>query len=198
VVDRDAAPATALRDAIKEAFEQSTALINEGRFAQAADVLQAVIVPAADDLGAEHPQVLMLRTRRAAAFFLGGDARQALPEFDDLGAIYGRTKGTESTEALDCRRQAAYCRAELGQATAALKQFREVLDQVRANEGDASPTARDLRRNIGVLLLAENDTQAAADVLQPLYEDLCLVVGPDDDETREVADLLARLRLAES
>lgn len=55
--------------------------------------------------------------------------------------------------ALGCRRQAAHCRAELGQVTAALIRFREVLDQVRASEGDASPSALRLRRNTGVLLL---------------------------------------------
>jgi hypothetical protein len=97
---------------------------------------------------------------------------------------------------LDCLRQAAYCRAELGQATAALRQFRQVLTHVRAASSDATPTALDLRRNIGMLLLSEGNVTEAVAELQPLYEDLCLVYGPRHEETQEVADALARLRLA--
>ena len=190
-----AAPGTALRDAIKAAIEESDELLNKERYAQAAEVLHDVIVPAADALGTESPRVLRLRLRRAAILIIGGAFRQALPEFDALAGAYARTEGSASENALECRRQAAYCRAELGQATAALEQFRQVLDQVRAREGDASPTALELRRNIGALLLSEDDTRAAAEVLQPLYDDLCLLYGPDHEDSKEVNDMLTRLRL---
>jgi tRNA A-37 threonylcarbamoyl transferase component Bud32 len=190
-----AAPDTQLRDAIKAAVEESDALLGNERFAQAADVLQEVIVPAADVLGAESTRVLGLRLRRAAILVIGGAFRKALPEFDALARAYIRTEGSANPQALECRRQAAYCRAELGQATAALKQFREVLDQVRAKEGDASPTALELRRNIGALLLSEDDTDAAAEVLEPLYQDLCLLYGPEHEDSEEVSEMLARLRL---
>jgi eukaryotic-like serine/threonine-protein kinase len=158
-------------------------------------VLQEVIVSAADALGAESPRVLQLRLRRAAILVIGGALRTALPEFDALARAYHRTEGSASPNALECRRQAAYCRAELGQATAALKQFREVLDQVRARESDVSETALGLRRNIGALLLSEEDTDAAAEVLEPLYQDLCVVYGRDHEDSREVSEMLARLRL---
>lgn len=195
-VDPNMSPATGLGDAIKAAIEQSDALIEEERFIQAADVLRAVINPAAESMGSENHRVLQLRLRRAAILVLGGDSRRALAEFDALVAAYVRTEGTASLNALECRRQAAHCRAELGQVTAALRQFREVLDQVRENEGDASPASLDLRRNIGVLLLAEGNAKTAAEVLEPLYEDLCLVNGPDDEEAEEVAAILARIRLS--
>jgi tRNA A-37 threonylcarbamoyl transferase component Bud32 len=190
-----AAPGTDLRDAIKAAIEESGALLGNERYAQAAEVLQEVIVPAADALGAESLRVLPLRLRRAAILIIGGAFRTALPEFDALARAYLRTEGSASPNALECRRQAAYCRAELGQATAALKQFREVLDQVRARESDVSETALDLRRNIGALLLSEEDTDAAAEVLEPLYQDLCVVYGPDHQDSQEVSEMLARLRL---
>lgn len=195
------APATALdtglREAIKEAVERSNALLEEERFAQAADALQAVIGPAAEALGTDNSRVLKLRMRRAAILVLGGDARRALAEFDALAAAYARAEGPASSNALECRRQAAYCRAELGQSTAALKQFREVLQQVSAQEGDASPTALDLRRSIGVLLLSQGDATGALEVLEPLHQDLCLVYGPDHAEAQEVAELLARIRFEE-
>ncbi|WP_328415021.1 hypothetical protein OG470_22030 [Micromonospora sp. NBC_00389] len=97
---------------------------------------------------------------------------------------------------MECLRQAAHCRAELGQATTALRQFRQVLTHVRAASGDVSPTALDLRFNIGILLVSEDKAAEAADELQPLHDDLCVVYGPEHELTREVADLLARLRLA--
>jgi tetratricopeptide (TPR) repeat protein len=188
--------ATEMRDAIKAAVSQSDDLLEDERYAQAAEVLQMVIAPAAAALGAESPRVLQLRSRRAAILVIGGDFRRALPEFDALTAAYTRTAGPASPDALACIRQAAHCRAELGQATAALRQFQQVLIHVRAAAGDATPTALDLRRNIGMLLLSEGKAAEAAAELQPLYEDLRVVYGPSHEETREVADVLARLRLA--
>jgi serine/threonine protein kinase len=187
---------TQVRDAIKAAVSQSDHLLEDERFAQAAEVLEMVIGPASAALGAESPRVLGLRSRRAAILIIGGDFRRALPEFDALAAAYIRTAGPASPDALDCLRQAAHCRAELGQATAALRQFRQVLTHVRAASGDATPTALDLRRNIGTLLLSEGNAAEAAAELQPLYEDLCVVYGPHHELTQEVADMLARLRLA--
>ncbi len=187
---------TGVRDAIKAAVSQSDELLDDERFAQAAEVLEQVIGPASAALGAESPRVLGLRSRRAAILVIGGDFRRALPEFDALAAAYARTAGPTSGDALECLRQAAHCRAELGQATTALRQFRQVLTHVRAASGDASPTALDLRFNIGMLLLSEGKAAEAADELQPLHDDLCVVYGPEHELTLEVADLLARLRLA--
>ncbi len=189
---------TGVRDAIRAAVAQSDELLDDERFAQAAEVLEQVIGPASDALGAESPRVLTLRSRRAAILVLGGDFRRALPEFDALAAAYARTNGPASEDALECLRQAAHCRAELGQATTALHQFRQVLAHVRAASGDASPTALDLRRNIGMLLLSEGRTAEAASELRPLHDDLLVVYGEHHEETREVADVLARLRLTAS
>lgn len=197
VAEPAAVLATEIRDAIKAAVSHSDELLEDDRFAQAADVLQNAIAPAAEALGTENARVLSLRARRAAILVIGGDFRHALPEFDALVVAYTRTAGPASSDAIACLRQAAHCRAELGQTTAALRQFRQVLTHVRAADGDASPTALDLRRNIGLLLLAEGNTTDARAQLKPLYEDLRVVYGPDHDETREVADILARLRLAE-
>ncbi|MEV4516106.1 protein kinase [Dactylosporangium sp. NPDC049525] len=187
--------ATGVRDAIKAAVARSDALLAEERFAQAAEVLQDVITPAAAALGPESPRVLRLRERRAAVLVLSGDFRRALPEFDALTDAYTRTAGPASTDALQCLRQAAYCRAGLGQATTALHQFRQVLDQARLTGGDVSPTAIDLRRTIGMLLLSEGRTAEALTELQQLHDDLNLV-DPDHEDLEEVANVLARHRLA--
>ncbi|SNS77321.1 Serine/threonine protein kinase [Asanoa hainanensis] len=193
-VDPTLVPRTELRDAINAAVAQSSDLLDDERFAQAAEVLEQVIGSASAALGAESPRVLRLRSRRAAILVIGGDFRRALPEFDALTAAYTRTEGPTGENTLECLRQAAHCRAELGQATAALRQFRQVLTHVRAASGDVSATALDLRRNIAMLLLSEGNTAEAADELRPLHEDLCLVFGPEHEETQEVAEVLDRLR----
>lgn len=191
-----AGPTTALRDAISAAVARSDDLLADERFTQAAAALARVAAPAAEALGPHHPRVLGLRRRRAAILILGNDYGAALPEFDALAAAYARVKGPDSDEAMACLRQAAHCRAGLGQATAALRQFRQVLAHVRAAEGDASATALDLRRDIVLLLLAEQDTDQAAAELEQLHADLHVVYGADHEDTVEVGDLLARLRLA--
>ncbi|HEY9440269.1 MAG TPA: serine/threonine-protein kinase [Streptomyces sp.] len=184
-----------LQEEIKEAYAHSDALLEEERFTQAAEVLGEIIEPAARAMGSENRHVLKLRMRRAAVRLLGGDYRAALPEFDALADAYARTGGPSSDRARACRTQAARCRAELGQVTDALAALREVLDVVRSVDGDASEEAVELRRDIGMLLLAQGRAAEAGRVLVPLYDDLCLVVGADDEMAQEVAEALALIRL---
>jgi tetratricopeptide (TPR) repeat protein len=188
---------SALRDAIWDAYARSANLAERGRFAQAADILKAVIVTSAAALGPHNPRVLGLRGQRAAVLMAGEDFRRALPEFDALAVVHARTAGPSSDKALECRRHAAHCRANLGQATAALREFQDVLEVVSDTAGDASETALDLRRSIGVLLFSEGRRTEAEGVLDALHEDMCVLVGEDHEETREIADLLARLHRSE-
>ncbi|MDI2125089.1 serine/threonine-protein kinase [Yinghuangia seranimata] len=185
-----------LQEDIKAAMAHADALLDDERFAQAAEVLYEVIPPAAAALGPDNRKVLDLRQQRAAVLFLGGDFRSALPEFDALAQAFSRTEGPASEYARSCRVQAAHCRAELGQVTAALEQFEAVLRQVRSVDSDVSEEAIELRRAIGFLLLSEGRFAEARHVLEPLYSDLCVVHGSDDEDSLEIADALARIRLA--
>lgn len=92
-------------------------------------------------------------------------------------------------------RYAAGCRTTLGEAATALREFQDVLELVSSAEGDASETALDLRRNIGVLLYTEGDRATAEGVLDTLHEDMCVIIGEDHEETREIAGLLTRPHL---
>ncbi|MEV4875203.1 serine/threonine-protein kinase [Streptomyces cyaneofuscatus] len=184
-----------LRAEIEEAYQHSDALLEEERYAQAAEVLGELIGPAARALGEESRKVLDLRRQRAAIQLLGGDFRAALPEFEALADAYGRTGGSSGERARGCRAQAARCRGELGQVTDALASLRSVLDVVRSVDGDVSDEAVELRRDIGMLLLAQGLAAEAERILTPLYDDLCLVFGSDDEMTEEVAEALALIRL---
>ncbi|MFG3475734.1 protein kinase [Streptomyces sp. NPDC047980] len=184
-----------LREQLREVHAHYLALMEEERYAQAAEVVGEMIEPAARALGSENKAVLRLRTRRAFSRQLAGDHRAALPEFEALADAYARVSGPSSEEALECRAQAARCRGELGQVTDALAGLHGVLDAVRAIDGDVSENAVELRRDIGMLLLAQQRAADAFEVLEPLHADLCVVYGPDDELTAEVAETLAVIRL---
>jgi hypothetical protein len=184
-----------LREDIKEAYAHSDALLEEERFAQAAEVLGEVIEPAALALGSESKPVLALRSQRAAIRLLGGDYRAALPEFDAHADAYARIAGPTGEQARACRAQAARCRAELGQVTDALAALQGVLNVVRTVDSDVSEEAVELRHNIGMLLLAQGRAAEARQVLEPLHQDMCMVFGPDDEMTVEIAEALAVIRL---
>ncbi|MEH0515548.1 MULTISPECIES: serine/threonine-protein kinase [unclassified Streptomyces] len=190
-----AAEREALRAQILDVHAHYVALMEEERYAQAAEVVGEMIAPAARALGAESKAVLGLRRRRAFSRQLAGDHRAALPEFEALADAYGRVSGPSSEDARDSRAQAARCRGELGQVTEALAGLNGVLDVVRSVDGDVSEEAVELRRDIGMLLLAQGRTTDALGVLDPLHADLCVVWGPDDELTAEVAETLAVIRL---
>ncbi|CAL9401425.1 Serine_threonine-protein kinase PknD [Streptomyces sp. enrichment culture] len=183
-----------VRDRIQQVHQHYDALMAEERFAQAAEVVGEMTGPAARALGADNAAVLGLRMRRAVSWLLSGDFRAALPEFDALADAYARTAGSSDRKALDCRAQAARCRAELGQATEALATLRGVLAVVRSVDGDLSEDAVELRRDIGMLLLAQGELREALDLLAALHADLLLVYGPADEMSAEIAETIALVR----
>ncbi len=198
VPDVPAAPAQLpeeVRELIREANAHAEQLVDDGRFAQAAEVIEAVVAPAAQALGPDSKRVLGLRRRRAAYMLLGGDYRAALLEFDALAEAYVRTEGPSAESARLCRAQAARCRGELGQVTEALTTLRSILDVVRAVDGDVSEEAVELRRDIGMLLLAQGNAAEAQTILQPLLEDLHVVFGREDEMAVEVKEALELIRL---
>jgi eukaryotic-like serine/threonine-protein kinase len=180
-----------LRAVIDDVVARSDGLLSEERFLQAADIVGLAIDEVGAAIGTNHPEVLELRLRRAVAWFLGDDARRALTELDALAVLFDRRGDIET--ALRCGAQAAHCRAQLGLVAAALQQFEQVLGQVSARDGDASATALDLRRSVGMLLLAEGRVVDATAALTALHNDLLLVYGPEHEDTREVSEIVAQL-----
>ncbi|MEU6324356.1 hypothetical protein [Streptomyces sp. NPDC047009] len=120
------------------------------------------------------------------------EVARGLPRSDFSAAT---TAGPTSDKARSCRAPAAHCRAELGQVTLALHEFEAVLRQVRAVDSDACDEAIELRRAIGFLELSEGRLVEARRMLEPLHDDMCVVYGPDDEDTVELAEALARIRL---
>lgn len=71
-----------------------------------------------------------------------------------------------------------------------LREFR-----VRRSGGNRHAEALEVRRQIGILLLAAHRRREAAEVLRAVRDDLFRERGADDPDVREVANLLARIRL---
>lgn len=177
-------------DSFNSVHDHAVALIDEDRFGQAAEVLLDWLAQAQDDLAAEHPDVLEARLTYAAALFLGGDFRLALPEFAELAEIITRVAGPDDDRVRRCRRQVAYCRAELGDITEALADFEALLGNSRTD-----PFTLDVRRQIIRLLLSMGRSAEVRRLLPALLRDSAAVYGPRSSEVAELRALGDRLRL---
>ncbi|MDG4789212.1 protein kinase [Micromonospora sp. WMMD1102] len=195
VVARRQVLPTTLAKELDNAEERASQLVDSDRLSQAVAVLDAALTSADAEGVLDHPRVLELRNTHAAVLFLGGDVRRALTAFEELADAFARKLGPDDLRVLECRKQAAYCHAELGDTDAALAGFRAVQEHVRSQHDDRSQDALELRTQIGILLLAANRLREAARTLRPLYDDLVATRGPDHPETREILDLLTRIRL---
>lgn len=184
-------------DELTAAEEHAASLIEEARFNQAVRVLDQAIEVARERLATDHPRLLELRHTHAAALFLANDYAQALTAFERLAAAYARVGGPDDARGRECRRQAAYCHAELGDVEAALTAFRALLDhEIQYGRGTRSDEALEIRLQIGTLLLSAYRLDEAADVLRALRRDLVAVRGEDASEVGDVEDLLRRIDLS--
>ncbi|MGW6625396.1 protein kinase domain-containing protein [Nocardia sp. NPDC055002] len=168
-------------------------LLDAHRYAQAADVLGAVVTTAGQAYGLDSRRVLDIRVNVAAAYFLGGDYRKARSEFDSLAEAFARIGGFSEPMSLECRGRAVDCRIELGEVTVALSGLESVLSDVRSVQGDGSELAVELRFNLGLLLAMTGELAKARTTLEALYEDLHMLRGPDDDLTHRVGAAIERL-----
>ena len=175
-------------DELDAAYEHAVELIDAERGSQAAEVLGEIIPYVSD-----QTQALELREVRAAALFLAGDYRQALPEFDSLAVAHARAYGPDAEQTLACRRQAAYCRLELGDLAEALAEMRAVLVGYRSRGQERDPDILMLRRTIAGLQIATGQQQQARDALPALHAEVCEALGGDDPLVAELRDMMTRL-----
>lgn len=181
------------------AEERAAALVDESRFNQAVRVLEQAIDAARLYLDKNDPQMLAVRHTHAAALFLANDYGRALNAFRDLAGAYARVEGPDDERARECRRQAAYCLAELGDIEAALAAFRGLLDhEVQQGRGTRSDEALEIRLQIGTLLLSAYRLDEAATVPRALQRDLVAIRGKGAPDAREVEELLLRIKLTRS
>jgi tRNA A-37 threonylcarbamoyl transferase component Bud32 len=202
--DRPAAPgaaqptpapgaASSAAPGIAEAVDEVKRLLDAGRITQAVDILGGVLPAAAEKHGEHSPVVRMLRKQYAATLMEDGQYRRALPELRRLADEHAAESGPVGRPALQYRYEAAQCLEQLGEAAAALAEYRVLLpyfEQYRATD-PALPL--DIRRRMGHLLLSTGDRASAHDVLSRLLYDADRVHGPHHPFPQELRRTLSWL-----
>ncbi|MCT2590870.1 protein kinase [Streptomyces sp. N2-109] len=190
----DSVGGTVAEQEIDEAVDHALALLDEDRFSQAADVLAEVIALAPAGQGADSPKLLELRLTHAVALFLGGDFRRALPELRTLADTLSRLHGPSDGRAIDCRKQAAYCHAELGQFEEALHEMENLRPHAAALFGDRSEELFALRLDHARFQVAAGRDGTAARTLRLLHSEAAAALGRAHPLVTDVAAILARIR----
>ncbi|MFF4158453.1 protein kinase [Streptomyces sp. NPDC001678] len=198
--DRPAAvpppPATCLvgpppsRPDVAAAVEEVKRLLDQGGITQAVDLLGSILPAAAAQHGEHSTVVRTLRKQYAATLMDDGQYRRALPELRRLAEEYAADPGPYAArQALRCRYDAAQCLEQLGEAVAALGEYRVLLPYLESHP-DETATAFDVRRRMGHLLLSLGDRQAAHDTLVALLHDAELLHGPHHQLPAEIRHTL--------
>lgn len=172
-------------DAVRE---RAVALVGDGQFTQAIDLLDTALAR-----GGSEEVVVDLRRVLAGTLLIAGAYRRALAEFEAAGRSYTRLFGADDEDALECRYQAALCRAQLGEHSAAVDALREFLVIWRRVKGPDDQRVLGIRRQIAVLLTGMRRFDEARAALVSLRTDLERLAGPGSEEVAAIDDQLARL-----
>jgi tRNA A-37 threonylcarbamoyl transferase component Bud32 len=173
-------PVPAERPDVAAAVDEVKRLLGEGGITQAVDILGSILPAATVEHGEHSPVVRILRKQYASTLMDDGQYRRALPELRRLAEDRAAEAGPGDPQALAFRYDAAQCLEQLGEATAALAEYRAVLPYHEAGQltGTDPSRAFDIRHRIAHLLLAVGDQSAAEQQLQGLLYDAERVYGP--------------------
>ncbi|MFF8985049.1 protein kinase [Streptomyces globisporus] len=182
---------------VARAVDEVKKLLGEGRITQAVDVLGATLPAAAAEHGEHSPVVRILRKQYAATLMDDGQYRRALPELRRLAEDRAAEAGPADNQALQFRYDAAQCLEQLGEAGAALVEYRAVLPYYENAYGPITSDpgrALDIRHRIGQLLLAVGDHTAGRAQLQALLYDAERTYGPHHPLPMDLRRLLSHQR----
>ncbi|WP_329317353.1 serine/threonine-protein kinase [Streptomyces sp. NBC_01262] len=178
---------------IAGAVDEVKRLLDGGRITQAVDILGGVLPEAEAKHGRHSPVVRMLRKQYAATLMEDGQYRRALPELRRLAEEHAADSGPAGRLSLQYRYEAAQCLEQLGEATAALSEYRTLLPYFEQYRATDPVLPLEVRRRIGHLLLSVGDRAAAHDVLSRLLYDADRIQGPHHPFSVELRRMLAWL-----
>ncbi|WP_327283755.1 MULTISPECIES: serine/threonine-protein kinase [unclassified Streptomyces] len=177
------APPTPVRPDIPAAVDEARSLLDQGRLTQAVDILGGILPAAAAEHGEHSPVVRSLRKQYAATLMDDGQYRRALPELRRLAEEFP----AGDAQALRFRYDAAQCLEQLGEAGAALAEYRSLLPLFENHYANPDPgLPLEVRRRIAHLQLSMGDRMAAHDTLARLLFDADRVHGPAHPFSTEV------------
>lgn len=178
---------------VARARRQAERLVRESRHDEAAHVLSRTCDRAEETLGADHPEVIGLRTDLADMLFKAGDYSEAASAFRALAQDAARREGPDADTVLRLRFQEANSHALGGATDRALDQLAGLLDDERRIYGEDDERVLELRRQIGLLLYGAGRTDSAVRTLEQLVTDLEHLHGPDHSAAKNVREIIERL-----
>ncbi|MFI1397381.1 serine/threonine-protein kinase [Streptomyces sp. NPDC020681] len=189
-------PPSAPRPDVAAAVDEVKRLLGEGSITQAVDILGGILPAAAAEHGEHSPVVRILRKQYATTLMDDGQYRRALPELRRLAEDRTAEAGPADPQTLQFRYDTALCLEQLGEAAAALAEYRAVLPHFENHQSGGADPARafDVRHRIGNLLLAVGDHTGARHQLQALLYDTERVYGPYHQLPVELRRALDRQR----
>ncbi|KNE80024.1 MULTISPECIES: serine/threonine-protein kinase [Streptomyces] len=190
-----ATPQRTGRTAIADAVEEVKRLLDAGRLTQAVDVLGSVLPLATAHHGEHSPVVRSLRKQYAATLLDDGQYRRALPELRRLAAETSAGSGPDAhREALQFRYEAAQCLEQLGEASAAIAEYRAVLPYFEQDTATGPALPLEIRARIGALLHAVGAHREAHETQSRLLGDVERMYGPYHPMAGELRRVLDRQR----
>ncbi|MFB6812427.1 protein kinase [Streptomyces sp. NPDC056387] len=177
------APPTPAKPDIPAAVDEARSLLDQGRLTQAVDILGGILPAAAAEHGEHSPVVRSLRKQYAATLMDDGQYRRALPELRRLADEFP----AGDPQSLRFRYDAAQCLEQLGEAGAALAEYRSLLPLFENHYANPDPgLPLEVRRRIAHLQLSMGDRAAAHDTLARLLFDADRIHGPAHPLSTEV------------
>jgi tetratricopeptide (TPR) repeat protein len=174
-----------------DARRRAATLVDQGRFTQAAQLLDSALVQ--EPTAADSAVVRGLRLDLASALLLGGDYRRALREYEQLLGDLQRAVPPDHELINHCRFQAGICQVEVGETTVALRGFRALLTDEQRRHGPLDPQVLELRRQVGLLTASSGDVDTAVHALGALRDDLERVLGSVHPEVHDVQRIIHHL-----
>src|SRR6266511_589222 len=172
-------------DAIHEHVVQ---LVGDEQLTQAIDLLDTALARG----GAEDAMADLRRTL-AATLFLASSYRRALAQFEEAARGYTHIYGSNDDLTLECRYQAALCRAEMGEFQGAFDALQRFLGTWQRVKGPDNERALSVRQQIAVLLASLGRPGEARAAFTDLRRDLARLAGHDSPAAAAIDEQIARI-----
>lgn len=172
-----------------EAADLAAQLAQEGKLAQAADLLAGAIHRAQD--GVLHDDLVF---SLAQVRFLAGAHREAATLFDEVGTAWTARYGANDEQVLLCRYYAAQCRMALGESAAAIEAFHAYTAHVpEPTDAEAVDRHLDALANLARLHAARERFSEARRAAAALREATQILRGPDAPDLADIDAFVQRL-----
>lgn len=165
-------------------------LFQQGRFADAALELEAILSALEAKYGEDHPETLPAADNLAGALNRAGKPDRAETLYRRVQAGYAKQYGADSEAALELQGKVAVALADQGRKQDARAVYADAHARMRKALGEDAPATLKLAQNYGMLLTDMGDHKTAGPLLENLYERRKRKQGADAVDTLTALALL--------